>query len=356
MGVFDKILRAEESLFKNVDALDPQFVPKIVPFREEQQRAIEYAILPLFSDRNGKNLVLHGLPGVGKTVACKKVLQELEDKTDEILPLYVNCWQKNTSYKVALSICEQLGYRFTQNKKTDELFDDVVKLLNKKKAVFVFDEIDKAEEFDFLYTLLEEVYRKAIILLTNFKSFLDELDDRIKSRLLPELVEFKPYTLDETKGILKQRVEYAFHPNVWETDAFLEIAKKSAELKDIRAGIQLLKDAGDKAEMKASRKVTPEHASEAIQKLEEMGVKGSTDLLDDDKVMMETIKKHSNTRIGELYREYQDAGGDKTYKTFQRRMKNLEEQGYVALTRQEGAGGNTTIVEYKEKTKRLTEF
>ena len=117
-----------------------------------------------------------------------------------------------------------------------------------------------------------------------------------------------------------------------------------------------LPDAGDKAEMKASRKVTPEHASEAIQKLEEMGVKGSTDLLDDDKVMMETIKKHSNTRIGELYREYQDAGGDKTYKTFQRRMKNLEEQGYVALTRQEGAGGNTTIVEYKEKTKRLTEF
>src|SRR3989338_4801541 len=114
MGVFDRMLKAEESLFKNVDALDTQFVPKVVPFREEQQRAIASAIQPLFSDRNGKNLVLHGLPGVGKTVACKKALQELEEKTDEILQLYVNCWQKNTRYKVALSLCEQLGYRFTQ--------------------------------------------------------------------------------------------------------------------------------------------------------------------------------------------------------------------------------------------------
>ncbi|MDO8480694.1 MAG: hypothetical protein Q7S65_02640 [Nanoarchaeota archaeon] len=90
MGMFDKILKAEESLFKNVDALDPHFVPKLVPYREEQQRAIADAIQPLFSERNGKNLVLHGFPGVGKTVACKKVILELEEKTDDILPLYIN--------------------------------------------------------------------------------------------------------------------------------------------------------------------------------------------------------------------------------------------------------------------------
>ncbi|MDO8480693.1 MAG: hypothetical protein Q7S65_02635, partial [Nanoarchaeota archaeon] len=162
-----------------------------------------------------------------------------------------------------------------------------MKLLNKKKAVFVFDEIDKSEDFDFLYTLLEEVYRKTIILLTNFKSFLNSMDDRVKSRLLPDLVEFKPYSIEETKGILKQRIEYAFHAGVWETDAFLEIAKKATELHDVRAGIQLLKDAGDKAEMKASRKITAEHAKEAIRKLEETGLKGNADLQEDDQLMMD---------------------------------------------------------------------
>ena len=40
MGVFDNILHADQTLFKNVEALDFDFVPKIIPYREEQQRRI----------------------------------------------------------------------------------------------------------------------------------------------------------------------------------------------------------------------------------------------------------------------------------------------------------------------------
>ena len=120
MGVFDDILHADQTLFKNPDALDFAFIPKIVPHREEQQRRIASVIQPLFQDRNGKNLVLYGQPGIGKTVACRKVLQEVEEKEESIIPIYINCWKKNTSYKVVIEICELIGYRFTQNKKTDE--------------------------------------------------------------------------------------------------------------------------------------------------------------------------------------------------------------------------------------------
>ena len=35
------ILKAEETIFSNIDSLDPDFVPKILPHREEQQREIE---------------------------------------------------------------------------------------------------------------------------------------------------------------------------------------------------------------------------------------------------------------------------------------------------------------------------
>ena len=264
MGVFDNMLHSDETLFKNPDALDFAFVPKIVPYREEQQRRIAAVIQPLFQDRNGKNLVLYGQPGIGKTVACRKVLQELEEKEDKIIPLYINCWKKNTSYKVLIEICALVGYRFTQNKKTDELFREVIKILNKNKVVFVFDEIDKAEDYDFLYTLLEEVYKKSIILITNFRKFLDEMDSRVKSRLVPEMVEFKPYNAEETKGILKQRVEYAFYPDVWDTDAFLAVVKKTASGEDVRTGMQLLKDSGDYAENRASKKITLEHANSSV--------------------------------------------------------------------------------------------
>jgi cell division control protein 6 len=356
MGVFDNILHSDETLFKNVEALDFEFIPKVVPYREEHQRRIADAIQPLFQERNGKNLILHGLPGVGKTVACRHVLKELEEKSEEIIPIYVNCWKKNTSYKIVLEICEQLGYRFTQNKKTDELFKEIVKILNKKKAVFVFDEIDKAEDFDFLYILSEEVYRKCAVLITNFKSFLVNMDERLKSRLLPEAVEFRPYNIEETNGILKQRIDYAYFPEVWETDAFEAVVKKAAALQDIRAGIHLLKDAGDIAEGKASKKVTVEHANKAIDKVDEFTTIKSTDLKDEEKLMLNIIKKNSKEKIGELFKRYTDAGGDQVYKTFQRKMKALEEGGFVKLTKSTGEGGNTTIVEYKERTKKLSEF
>jgi len=203
MGVFDNILHSDQSLMKNVDALDFDFVPKIVPYREEHQRRIASVIQPMFSERTGKNLVIHGMPGVGKTVACRHVLRELEEKTEDIIPLYINCWKRNTSFKVALEICEQLQYTFTQNKKTDELFREIIKQLNKKKVILVFDEIDKAEDYDFLYVLAEEVYKKSLIMITNFRTFLEEMDDRVKSRILPELIEFK--------NIVHQRLRMLSH-------------------------------------------------------------------------------------------------------------------------------------------------
>jgi cell division control protein 6 len=356
MGVFDNILHSDESLFKNPEALDFEYVPKIIPYRENEQRRIAAAIQPLFADRTGKNIVIHGLPGIGKTVACRHVLKELEEKTEDIIAVYVNCWKKNTSYKIVLDICEQIGYRFTQNKKSDEIFKEVIKILNKKKVVFVFDEIDKAEDYDFLYLLIEEIYKKSIILITNFKDTLESIDERVKSRLIPELIEFKVYNADETKGILKQRLEFAFNQGVWETDAFEAVVKKAFSLRDIRSGIQLLKDSGDVAESKASRKITLEHAKKAIGKIDEFGTIKSTDLGSDDKTILELVKNNPKSKIGDLFKLYSEVGKDISYKTFQRKLKAMEKKDFVKLMKSQGDGGNTTIVEYKERTAKLSEF
>ena len=296
------------------------------------------------------------MPGIGKTVACKHVLKELEEKTEDIATIYINCWKKNTSYKIVLEICEQIGYAFTQNRKTDELYKEVIRVLNKKKVVFVFDEIDKAEDYDFLYIIIEEIYRKCIILITNFKKFLDEMDERVRSRLVPELIEFRPYNFEETKGILKQRVEFAFFPDVWKTDAFEAVAKKATTLQDVRSGIQLLKDSGDIAESKSSKNIKAEHSKKAIARIDEFGTISSTDLKDEDKTVLDIIKKNSKSKIGDLFKMYTDAGGKSSYKTFQRKISSLEEQGFIKTIKSKGEGGNTTLVEHKERTKKLDEF
>jgi len=89
--LFKDMLGSEESLFKNEVALNFDYQPKLIPFREIHQKTIASCIKPLFQKRNGKNLFIHGMPGVGKTVACRHVLDELPETTDEIIPLYINC-------------------------------------------------------------------------------------------------------------------------------------------------------------------------------------------------------------------------------------------------------------------------
>ena len=110
MGLFDNVLSADQTLIKNEAALDYEFLPKILKFRENEQQYLATALKPLFGMRSGRNLFIFGAPGIGKTAAVRHVLNELEDHSDEVISIYINCWQYNTSYKVFVEICEQIGY------------------------------------------------------------------------------------------------------------------------------------------------------------------------------------------------------------------------------------------------------
>ncbi len=355
MSVFDDMLKSGESVFLDEVALDYSYLPKMIPYRENEQHQIALAIKPLFSRRNGKNVMVYGTPGVGKTVAVRHVLKELEEQTDDIIPIYINCWQKNTSYKIALELCEILGYRFTHNKKTEDLLAVAVDIINKKSAVFCLDEVDKAEELDFLYTFLESVFRKSLILITNYKSWVVDLDERIRSRLTLEFQEFRKYNSHEIHGILKERLKYAFVSGVWETDAFELAAKRAYEAGDVRTGLYLLREAGNAAEDSASKKITQEHVSSAIAKLSEFNIKKSTDLSDDERFILDVVKENSGKKIGDMYMAFKAKGGDASYKTFQRKIEKLGRNSFIQLEKTAGGKeGNTTIISYAQR--KLNEY
>ncbi len=358
MALFDESLKPGESIFTNPVALDFDYQPKLVPYRENETQHIATCIKPLFQQRSGRNLFIYGSPGIGKTAAVKHVLQELEEQTDDIEPLYINCWSHNTTFKVFLELCHIMGYKFTQNKRSDELFTILKQMLNKKGTVIVFDEIDKVEEYDFLYNLLEGIYRKVIILVTNSREWLAELDNRIRSRLMAEQLEFRPYSCEETKGILKQRIDYAFAKGSWESDAIELAAQKTFDMKDIRRGLFLLKEAGGAAEEKGSKKVSKEHVEEAFKKIDAFSIKDSADLESDSRFILEIVKNNTGKKIGDIYRAYQAAGGKALYKTFQRRIGSLEKAKFVIVEKVAGgAEGKTSIISYAgEEERKLTDF
>ena len=349
MGFFED--KGDMNLFLNSVALDYSFIPKMIPYRESQQQHIATCIKPLLQERSGRNLFIHGKPGIGKTVATLHVFNELEEESD-ITPIYVNCWKKNTAHKLILEICEKIGYRFTLNKSTDELIQVITGILNKGSCVICLDECDKLDANDIIYDLLENIYKKAIILITNNSDWLNKLDMRIKSRLNPESLEFKPYNYEETLGILKQRIEYAFKPDMFNKEGLEIIAKKSFELGDIRTGIYLLKEAGDTAEFKNKNKIELIDVEEALKKLNNFKIKNSEDLDDNLKDVLELIKINDGKSSKELFEIY----GKDSYKTFKRKLDELDKNSLISMKEINfGANGRKIIVNYGS-IKKLNEF
>ncbi|MDA1196456.1 MAG: AAA family ATPase [Nanoarchaeota archaeon] len=354
MSLFKDILSSEESVFKNEVALDFSFQPKIVPYRESQQRVIADCIKPLCVKRNGKNILIHGPPGVGKTVAIKQVLKELGEEIDDVQILYVNCWQKNTTFKIFVHLCEQLEYPHTQNKGSEELFKVVKNVVNKESAVFVFDEVDKVEDMDFLYSILEEVFRKSIILITNYPSWLQKLEQRIVSRINLQQLAFEHYTLPETKVILQQRLKYAFHEDAVEPGVLDLIAEKTFASKDMRVGVTLLREAGMLAEERASRTVAVEDVSKALES--KLDLDSTASMADDLLILLELVKEYPGLKMGELFEQYTAGGGNAAYRTFARKINKLGDTGQVVLEKiSGGADGSTTLVRLPAE-KKLTEF
>lgn len=349
--LFKDILSADESLFTNEMALDFEYLPKELPYRENQQHYLAECIAPVLQGRLGKNILVTGKPGIGKTAALKFVLREMEDKglDKQAIPLYVNCWKKDTAHKIVLEICDQIGYKWVQNKKTDEILKEITEILNKKAAVIVLDEADKLDSDQIIYELLEDIYHKTIFLITNEKEWLADMDSRVRSRLLPEVVDFEPYNLKETAGILRKRIDYAFVPNIWDEDAFDAVAKKCFEMQDLRSGIFLLRESGLIAESKASRRILLEHANKAIEKLSSMKIRSSKDMTDEEKYVLSLIKQLAGKSATEIYEEYKKVH-DKSYRTFFRRVKDLEEAGLVEVEElMSDNGGRTSLLHPKTK-------
>jgi len=357
LGNFD-FLGSHQTLFSNSDALDIDFVPKLLPHREKQQDLLAAAIRPLFAGRNGKNLLIRGSSGIGKTAATRFVLSQLDDIEGNVEHIYINCWKHDSSFKILTEICHKLGYKFTHNMNSTQIFDKIKEIVAKKDGtVFAFDEIDKTADIDFLYLLLEEIKNKTIILITNDKSWGSEIDLRIKSRLAPEIIEFPEYNKAEISNILKHRKEWGFYQDVWDEDAFSAIAEKASQYSDVRVGVILLKTAGEIAEAAASKKVKLEHALKAIENTDAFKIKSSSEFTDDEKLVLGIIKENSGKTTGELFDLYADAGGDKSMKTFTRHLQKLETKKVISLELTgEGFQGRTSLVKYIGFERKLADF
>ena len=92
-----------------------------------------------------------------------------------------------------------------------------------------------------------------------------------------------------------------------------------------------LKESGLIAEEQSSRIITQEHINQAVSKFQEFQIRNKQDLPDPTQDLLEFIKTNQNKASQELYNLYSPKT---SYKTFHRRLQEMEKAGLVNFEKQ----------------------
>jgi len=313
----------------NEEALTEAFVPTRLLHREGQIREIERCLKPALKNRSIENIFLMGTSGTGKTTITKWILENYFKEVSA----YVNCWKYRTIHEVLKETLLELQIPVHGREPTGELTKSLEKVVKKKKVIVCLDEVDRLDDFDLLYLLARS--NCGLILISTRCHILANLTTRIRSSLALTEIEFPPYKTDELYDIIRDRVEYAFRPGSLKNE-FIKLASVAAQ-GDARAGLEIVRKAGKKAEVRYLNEVTMRELEETINEMSKLKKIYPFDKLNEhQKVIYNILEKNRKMQSGLLYNEYRRLVNnpvvDRAYRNYMRRLVNL------GLIKSEGKG------------------
>jgi cell division control protein 6 len=358
-------LGAEQGIFRDERALQPEYLPEVLPHREAQVKEIALALRGAAQGKRPENVVVVGKPGTGKTATVRFVLKQLSEYSGKVSPLYINCWEFSTRHAVLAKVSLMLGeFMPRRGIAADEILERIVEVMRKEKktAIIALDEIDRLlagrnGEEKVLYDLLRagETYGVTfgVVGITNSEDFLAKLDSRIRSSLAQREVGFARYTPAQLKDILSERAKTAFFPGTLSPEAVPVCAAHAAKNGgDARLGIAMLWKAGKLAEEDGSGRVDVAHCRKAFSDAESaVRVERLSGLNEVERRIIELASAQGGIVSGELYSalssEFKET--DRTVRNYIDKLESLKLVSVEERPRDSARKGNTRIISARKE-------
>lgn len=323
------LLMWDETLFRDPEVLEIDYVPEQFEFRDTQMRELAFQIRPGLRGGRPLNTVCKGLPGTGKTTSIRKLFAELEETTKKLVPVHVNCQIDNTKYAIVSQIYRKLSGHLPPASGTSfkQVFDSVARILQDEEIVLIVA-LDDANYLLYeneinrvLYTLLRshETYEgtriSVIVIISDTDVDMSRvIDARVASVFQPTDIYFSPYGPEEVHEILKMRVNQGFFPNVISDELLRVVVEYTVNAGDIRVGLDLFKRAALNAERATRRQINIEDITQAYEVSRFMHLAHTIKALkDEDRQLLKALAEISTERnemtMGEAHKSIKEKVG-----------------------------------------------
>lgn len=277
------IEKAMESLvFKNESVLSLEFVPRMLPHREEKYEFLSRYFRPVITSRGkiASRVLIRGKVGTGKTVLAKRFGKDFEEFARErginVIYHHVNCRENGTFFNLLRKLIVEFEKFFPKRGySSGETLHYLLKALDERNVhlIIALDELEaliEKEGPDPLYSLTRyqesRIGPSRISVICIFREpecekALELVDKSTLSTIELNTIHLEPYKPTELRDILNQRVKEAFREGAVEpetTELISDIADGNA-----RYAIELLRLAGHIADHYRSSRVLPSHVREA---------------------------------------------------------------------------------------------
>ncbi|MBI4446870.1 MAG: orc1/cdc6 family replication initiation protein [Acidobacteria bacterium] len=338
--------------FRDPTAFAEAFLPPRFVNRENEISRLRSCLMPVVQQRPVKHVWIHGQPGTGKTSVAKFLLNELEDRHG-IRGVYVNCWETETFYGVLDKLVRDFRLLGAERLSTLFKMERLEKHLTGKPLLVVLDEIDKPspKERDRIIYSFCSIPNVALVCVCNSRYFFYTLDSRVRSRLNPILMEFRPYASEQIMEILRQRAELGFGGEAIQELVLKKIANISEG--DARIAIQTLRHAMIQTEQHGG-KILSAHLKSGYAAARNAKKKYLiARLTDHHRLIYQLIQTETEIQSGPLWKEYLEHCNRLRWqpvasRTFTLYLKQLEQLELVTHRRALGIKGNVRIFQMRE--------
>lgn len=299
-------LNEVKKIIRNRDVLSEDYIPSEIHSRDSQKRELQICLEPAIRGYKSIHTFIYGPSGTGKTLIAKALLRDLKERS--INGAYINCWEHQSLYSIIDKIIEDFRILNAEKQNTIYKMEKFEKFLNDKPFILILDNIDRLDPKDIDFSLynLCDLRKTGLVCIGYSMDFLQKLEDRVKSRLNPRIIEGPAYSKKELLQILKERAEIGLETHSWDD----RILKKIVNLAngDARMAVQTLGNAANYAENERSPRIKIKDLERGWIDAKELKINEILDNLGPHhRVILEVIQGCKEAISSDLWHEYKKA-------------------------------------------------